>query len=141
MFGHPLYVWMPQYALILPCMFGHPNVWMPPEYMWTLSYVWMLPYVWEMFGCLLYIYNTKKACFVRLRGCPYAPHTFGYPHVWMSLYVWSPPCLDVPHTFGYHHTFGSFQTYRGQPNIWRASKHKGGCPNMGHPTIQRGVQT
>ena len=30
------------------------------------------PYVWIP----LNIQNTKKACFVRLRGYPYAPHTF-----------------------------------------------------------------
>ena len=55
----------------------------------------------HMFGCPLYMHNTKKACFVRLRGCPYAPHIwmpqmFGCPlYVWMppyaSLYVWVPP--------------------------------------------------
>ena len=87
-------------CLDAPCMFGHPH----------------------MFGCPLYIHNTKKACFVRLRGCPYAPihvdspvhqqhkermfcqtkgvsicpHTFGCPQ-----YVWMPPiCLDALHMFG-----------------------------------------
>ena len=25
------------------------------------------------FGCPMYIHNTKKASFVRLRGCPYVP--------------------------------------------------------------------
>ena len=66
----------------------------------------------HVFGCPLYIHNTKKACFVRLMGCPYAPyiwmpHMFGCPlYVWMapicldapytSLYVWVPLCLDAP---------------------------------------------
>ena len=98
---------------------GHPYVWIPPECVWTLPYVWMPPYVWKMFGCPLYIHNTKKACFVTLRECPYAPYIwmphmfgcpnmFGYPlYVWMPpmfgcyLYVWAPPvCLDA-HMFGH----------------------------------------
>ena len=46
------------------------------------------------FGCPLYINNTKKACFVRLRGCPYAP------------YIWMPPvCMDAPCMFRYCHMF------------------------------------
>ena len=67
-----------------------------------------------MFGCPLYIHNTRKACFVTLRGCPYAPYILMPPYVWMahhmfgcppyaSLYVWTPPyvwmppvCLDTP---------------------------------------------
>ena len=92
---------------ILPCMFGHPYVWMPLN-MWTLPYVWMPPYVWKMFGCLLYIYNTKKTCFVRCRGYPYALHTFGCPYmfehpqyVWVPLiYLDAPPvCLDAPYVW------------------------------------------
>ena len=88
-----------------PHMFGHPHMF------------GCLLYVLMMFGCPLYIHNTKKACFVRLRGCPYAPiHLdapicldapcmFGWPpYVWTSphmfgcpLYVWiSPICLDTP---------------------------------------------
>ena len=60
MFGHLLYLWMAQY------------VWTPPV---CLDNVWMPPY----------IHNTKKACFVRLRECPYAaihldaPCMFGCP--------------------------------------------------------------
>ena len=71
----------------------------------------------HMFGCPLYINNTKKACFVRLRVCPYAPihldapgmfrchHMFGCtpcmsecPNMfgWPS-YVWTPPvCFNSP---------------------------------------------
>ena len=66
------------------------------------------------FGCPLYIHNTKKACFVRLMGCPYAPIHLDAPYVWMPpvcfnaticldasmfghpLYVWMPPFLDTP---------------------------------------------
>ena len=55
----PPYVWMPLYVRV-------PPVWMPPVCLDT-------PYVWMIFGCPLYIHNTKKGCFVRLRGCPYAP--------------------------------------------------------------------
>ena len=41
------------------------------------------------FVCPLYIYNTKKACFVRIKGSPYAPHMFGHPpYVWMPPNVW-----------------------------------------------------
>ena len=67
MFGWPPvcldtpYVWMLPVCLDAPCMLGHPL------------------YVRMMFGCPLYIHNTKKACFVRLRRCPYAP------------YIWMPP--------------------------------------------------
>ena len=52
-----------------------------------------LPYVWMP----LYIHNTKKACFVRLRGCPICPHTFGCPMFECPLYVGMPSiCLDAP---------------------------------------------
>ena len=44
-----------------------------------------------MFGCPLYIHNIKKTCFVRVKGCPYAPY------IWMPPYVWMPPiCWDAP---------------------------------------------
>ena len=61
-----------------------------------------------MFGCPLYIHNTKKACFVRLRGCPYASNTLDAP---ICLDV--PPvclnaslCLDDPCMFGCPNMFG-----------------------------------
>ena len=67
-------------------------------------------------ACPLYINNTKKACFVSLRGCPYAPidldaticldttcmlgcHLYVYmlPYVWRHpLYVWMPPYVWIP---------------------------------------------
>ena len=163
MFGCPpclvtlLYVWMPPYVWILPCMFGHTYVWMPPEYVWTPPYVWMLtcmfghPHVCTppicldapcMFGCLLYIYSTKKACFVRLRGYPYTPyiwmfHMFGCPYMfghhpygWMSFI----PLDATMHLAAFKHTggcpnIGGTQTYRGHPNIWGECKHEG-CPNI-----------
>ena len=85
------------------------------------------------------IYNTKKVCFIRLRGCPYAPI-----HLDAPVCLNTPICLDVPRTFGCQHTiwqhpniqWGS-QTYGGYPNIQGVSKHVGvsnhteGCPNMG----------
>ena len=70
-----------------------------------------LLHVLMMFGCPLYIHNTRKTCFVRQRGCSYAPlhldvpHMFGWPHMFghpqhmlgCPLYVWiSPICLDIP---------------------------------------------
>ena len=151
---HPLYVWMPPYVWIAPCMFGCPHVWTPfcmfgCPHMFGYSpvfghpYVWMSPecvdtpicldapmYVWKMFGCLLYIYNTKKACFVILRGCPYAPYIwmpcmFGHPpYVWMSLI----PLDATIHLAASKHMGGS-QT-NGHPNIQGVSKHRG------HPNIQ-----
>ena len=69
-----------------------------------------------MFGCPLYIHNTKEACFVRLRGCPYASihldaPMFGHPYVWMPLmFQWLPVSLDVPNMspcmFGHLHMCG-----------------------------------
>ena len=63
----------------------------------------------KMFGCPLYIHKTKKACFVRLRGYPYAPiHfdapicldapcMFDAPYIWMPLmFGWLPVSLDAP---------------------------------------------
>ena len=47
----PTYVWMPPVCLDIPHMFGHPHMFGFPLY------------VWMMFGCLLYIYNTKKHYF------------------------------------------------------------------------------
>ena len=100
------YVWMPPVCSDGPHMFGHPAICLDAPM-----------YVWMMFGCLVYIYNTKKACFVRLRGCPYAPIHLDTPicldapcmlqmapisldtptYVWMPLYLWiSPICLDTP---------------------------------------------
>ena len=98
------------------------------------AYVEMPPYLWMMFGCPLYIHNTKKACFVRLRGVhmpPYmwippehqqhkesmlcqtkgvsiCPHTFECPHMFgCPLYVWMPPvCLDDMIYLDALHMFG-----------------------------------
>ena len=68
----PTYVWMPPVCLDIPHMFGHPHMFGCP------------PYVWMIFGCLLYIYNTKKTCFVRLRGVHMS-----------SIHVYAPICLDT----------------------------------------------
>ena len=51
-------------------------------------------YTKKMFGCPLYIHNTKKACSVRLRGCPNALY------IWMLPYVLMPPVCLMPHMFG-----------------------------------------
>ena len=107
---HPMHVWMPPYVWMAACMvqclhmFGCPNIWMSsicldaPVCLDTPHICLDAPlYVWMMFGCLLYIYNTTKACFVRLRGCPYAPNIC-MPHMFRCpLYVWMPlVCLDAP---------------------------------------------
>ena len=86
-----------------PCMFGHPHMFESPLYAWTSPICLDAPrYVLMMFGCPLYIHNTKKACFVRLRGCPYAPIHLDAPCMFgCSLYVqMAPICLDTPHIFG-----------------------------------------
>ena len=63
----------------------------------------VIDYTKKMFGCPLYILNTKKACFVRLMGYPYAlihldaPCMFDAPCVWMLLmFGWLPVSLDAP---------------------------------------------
>ena len=81
----------------------------------------------HMFGCPLCIHNTKKACFVRLRGCTYATHNLHVPIYWihplyvlMPSYVWTPPyvwmspvcfdapiCLDAPKCMGASKGVGS----------------------------------
>ena len=80
MFGCPSYDWMAPYILtpsfvrckgcpyapntfVHPCMFGWPNMFGHPS-------MFVCPH---MFKCPLYIHNTKKVWFVRLRGCSYAP--------------------------------------------------------------------
>ena len=122
MFGHPQ-VWMPSYILDVPicldtpCMFGYPLfVWVPLCFDAPCMFGHPL-YIWMMFG---YIHNTKKACFVRLRGYPYMPIHFNSPifldppvclnasicldtplYVWMSLVCLDVPiCLDTTHMFG-----------------------------------------
>ena len=109
-----------------------------------------------MFGFPLYIHNTKKACFVRLRGCIYvpiqldapicsdAPCMFDAPHVWMahcifgcppyaSLYVltlpyiWVPPYVWMPPVHTQHKESMLCQT-RGLP------VHMFGCPLYIHNT-------
>ena len=114
MFGCPLYAWTPPYVWMTPyvqmmfptCLDAQyvlvPHMFGCPLYVWTPPYVWMLPYVWMMFGCPLYIHNTKKACFVRLRGCPYAPIHLDAPICWMPpVCLDEPICLDTPCMFVY----------------------------------------
>ena len=75
MFGCPSYVWMASCMFGCLFMFGCPHMFGQPLY------------VWMMFGCPLYIHNTKKACFVILSRCPYVPIHLDAP------YVWIPPCM------------------------------------------------
>ena len=86
----------------------------------------------------LYIHNTKKACFFRLRGCPYAPYIWMPPYVWMPpctlgcphMFGWPPVCLDAPHMtpcmFGHHHIFG-------YPCIFRVPLCLDAPCMLGHP--------
>ena len=75
---------MPPYILMPPVCLDAPHVWMTP----CLN---TLLYVRVMFGCPLYIHNTKKACFVTLKGA-HMPHTFGCSH----MFGWPPVCLNAP---------------------------------------------
>ena len=84
------YIWMPPYVWMSPCMFGYPSCLDAPICLDTPHMFGCPLYVLMMFKCPLYIHNTKKACFVRLRGCPYAQYN------WMA-----PICLDAPCMFGY----------------------------------------
>ena len=84
------------------CMFGHPlcldalHMFGCPIYLDTPTYIWMPLYVLMIFGCPLCIHNTKKACFVRLRGVSISSNTFRCPHMFgWPQYVWTPP-----HMFG-----------------------------------------
>ena len=70
--------------------------------------------------------NTKKPCFVRLRGCLYALH-FETPMLLdTSLYVWTTPiCLDVPacmsgslHVWTLPHMFGHPLYVWMHQNVW-----------------------
>ena len=96
-----------------------------PLYVWTPPYVWMPcicldapTYVLMMFGCLLYIHNTKKACFVILRRCPYTPIHLDAPYVLMP-----PICLDDPCIFGYPHMFGHPHMFGCPLYVWMPAVH------------------
>ena len=104
MFGYPLYVWTPL-CLDAPCVCLE-DVWMPTVHI-----------------------NTKKACFVRLRGCPYAPYTFGCPHM-----------FGHPNIFGHYLYVWMSLIPLDAPYFWGESKHTGGSQTYGeHQNIQGGV--
>ena len=139
------YVWTLPICLDAPCMFGHPHMFghplyvLMPQYVWTTPICLDAPYVLiplfgclHMFGCPLYIHNTKKACFVRLRGCPYPP------------YICTPPCIiEHPHIFRCPQMYVASKGMGEHPSIQGVSKHGGiqtyrGCPNIQgqHPNIE-----
>ena len=79
-----------------------PKAWIPPCLDVTCTYTKRMLYQTKgvsicphTCGCPLYIHNTKKRCFVRLRACPYAP---------IQLDV--PICLDAPCMLEHPHMFG-----------------------------------
>ena len=90
MFGCPSHIWMAQNLGVSVC----------PQYICTPPCLDTL----HMCGCPLYIHNTKKACFVRLRWCPYTPIHLDASICWDAPcmfgchpYVWTPPvCLNAP---------------------------------------------
>ena len=194
-FECPLYVWMPPYVWMAPCMFGcphmppcmfgHPHMFgCPcmlgcPQCLNGLLYVWMphmppcmlghppclyAPYVWMIFGCPI-THNTKKACFVSLKGCPYAPIHVDAPCTSTTkktsfvrlrgvhmppCHILMPPCMfGCPFMLRCHHMFGC-PPYVWLPHlyVWMLSKCMvaskdmrdiqtyGGCPNIqGHLNI------
>ena len=81
-------------------------------------YVWMPP-----------VHTQHKACFVRLRGCPYAPiHLDALRRLDTPVCVNAPLCLDAPCMFGWPHMLPCMF---GHPHMF-------GCPCMlGHPHIFR----
>ena len=105
MFGHPVYL----HASIC---FGAPlHVWMHPLYVWmpTCLDVWTLPVCLDNVWMPPYIHNTKKACFVTLRGVSISPHTFGcHLYVWMPLMFGHPPYVWKPHMCSCHLEFLPF---------------------------------
>ena len=159
----------------IPCMFGHPPVCLDvpicldtsicldvPHLFGCPLYVCMPPCLdTPMFGCplnmcghshmfgyLLYICNTKLNMFCQTEGVSICPHTFGHPHVWMSLIL-----LDATihlaaskHMGAYghplsltKHAFFVLLMYRGHPNIWEASKHMGVSKDTGASKHTEGI--
>ena len=85
---HSPYVWMPLYVWVSLSLdtplygWTSPHVWTPPVYLDVLHMFGFpcvfgcgYPNIWQCPNVLgaSKINITKKACFVRLRGCPYAP--------------------------------------------------------------------
>ena len=103
-----------RHAGMPPVCLDTPYVWMLHMFGHLSTYFGCPLYVLIMFGCLLYIDNTKKVCFIRLRGCPYAPY------IWSPLYVWTPPvCSDGLHMFGHPpHMFGCPCMFGYPPYVW-----------------------
>ena len=115
MFGHP-------HIFGCPCMLWCSYAWMPPACLDTpicldppicLDDVWMssvhtqhkesmlrqtkgVSIYSHTFGCPLYIHSTKKACFVRLRGCLYVPIHLDTPFVWMPTCIFGTPMFALP---------------------------------------------
>ena len=132
---HSLYVWMP------PNVWGYPNIQGASKHTGGMYA--------PMFGCTLNIHNTKKACFVRLRGI-HMP-----PYIWITPICFDafPVCLDAPKCRGASkdmgmskhrggiQIYGGMETYRGIPicrrhlNIrgikaYGGVQRYGGCPNI-----------
>ena len=111
-------IWTPlsatKHAFFVLCVYiGHPNIFQTYggiKIYGASTNIWKCPHIQRaskqgvphMFGFPLYIHNTKKACFVRLRRCPYAPISLDTPICLNGpLYAWMPPiclpvCLDTP---------------------------------------------
>ena len=128
-------VYAPPVCLDAP-VFGQPPVSLGTPMFGCLLYVWTLPYI-HMFGCpcvclqdvwmsTVHI-EQKETMLCQTEGVSICP-----PYIWMpSVSLDTPICLDVPHTFGCPIYLGGIQTYRGQPNKWRTSKHTVGVQTCG----------
>ena len=146
-FGCPLYIHNTCFVRLRGCLYAPIHLYIPcmfrcPQYVWTPSYDYMPP----MFGYPLYIHNTKKACFVRLRGCPH-----GLTHLYTTLYVWTSPYVQMPaKCTGASNGMRGIQAYWGYPiigvsNAWGHPNILGhpniwGCPNIGSIQKYGGVQ-
>ena len=93
------------------------------------------------FACPLYMHNTKKTCFVRLRGCLYATIHLDTLYVWMPpcldgpLYVWTPPIFALFHMFGCSlcldtPLYGWMPHMFGHPPVCLDALHMFGCPTV-----------
>ena len=137
-FGCPLYIWMPPvcsdgHQLLGYCMFRWPPyVWTPPTDVGMSPVCLDIPiyldaplYVWTMFGCPLYIYNTKKSMLCQSKGVSICPIHFDAPICLDALCI-----LGCPNMFGCTHCMFKWPPYVWMPLVWLMPPICFGCPCM-----------
>ena len=124
-----------------------------PKHMGVIKHTGGHPNIWGMSkhtgGIHPCTYNTKKECFVRLIGCPYAPICLDDHICWMPpICLVAPKCMGGMQMYGGIYTYGGVKCIGGHPNIQGAYKHMGVSKHTGDiqtceecPNIQGGVQT